>query len=240
MARAMLGMPAKTNTFSMRKPGALLTGLSTSSRAARNARHLEPRLVERPAAALQALDGVVVQLERHAERLRDALGRDVVVRRADAARREDVGELAARLVHVADDRGRLVAHDAALGEPNAELRELEAEELQIRILRLAGQDLVADDEHAGRRLLGAHGCSPFALGAQRELDEHAVVVGLEVRQAAVREDVEVRVHGHMIDGDAEPRQRRRPARAERAAAARLGEPARFEPVDEDTANTASR
>ena len=52
---------------------------------------------------------------------------------------------------MADDRRRLVAHDAALGEANAELRELEAEELQIRVLRFAGQDLVADDEHAGRR-----------------------------------------------------------------------------------------
>ena len=47
-----------------------------------------------------------------------------------------------------------------------------------------------------------------APAAQRELDEHAVVVGPEVRQAAVRENREVVVHRDMIDGDAEPRQRR--------------------------------
>ena len=156
----MLGMPAKTNTFSMRNPGALLTGLSTSS-APRGMRAILSRasLSGRPLRC-KPRDGVVVQLERHAERLRDALGRDVVVRRADAARREYVGELAARFVHVADDRRRLVAHDAALGEANAELRELEAEELQIRVLRFAGQDLVADDEDAGRRL-GRSWLPPF-------------------------------------------------------------------------------
>ena len=124
-------------------------------------RHLEPRLVERPAAALQPLDGVGVQLERHAERLRHAFGRDVVVRGPDAAGGEHVGELAARLVQMPNDRVGLVAHDSTLGETNAELGELETEELQVRVLRLAGQDLVADDEHAGRRL-AAHGGSGSA------------------------------------------------------------------------------
>ena len=136
----------------MRNPGALLTGLSTSCGAARNARHLQSSLVQRPPAAPQTFDGVVVQLERHAEGQRDALGGDVVVRRPDAAGREHISKLAARFVDVADDRGGLVAHDAALGEANAELRELETQELQIRILRLTRQDLVADDEHAGRGL----------------------------------------------------------------------------------------
>ena len=77
----------------------MLTGLSTSS-APRGMRAILSRasLSGRPP-RLQARDGVVVQLERHAESLRDTLGRDVVVRRADAARREHVRELAARLVH---------------------------------------------------------------------------------------------------------------------------------------------
>ena len=49
------------------------------------------------------------------------------------------------------------AHDAAFRETDAELRELEAEELQVRVLRFTRQDLVADDQHAGRGL--AHGCA---------------------------------------------------------------------------------
>jgi hypothetical protein len=57
--------------------------------------------------------------------------------RGDAAGREHVGESGAALVDVADDRGRLVANDAALGQANTELGELETQELQIGVLGLA-------------------------------------------------------------------------------------------------------
>ena len=79
IARAMLGMPANTNTLSILKPGAA-DGVLDELGAARNARHFQARLVQRAAAALQALDGFGFEHELDAERERDALGRDVVVR----------------------------------------------------------------------------------------------------------------------------------------------------------------
>ena len=87
--------------------------------------------------------------ERDAKRRRDALGRDVVMRRADAAGRQDVIEFAPDLVDGRDDRRGIVGDDSRLAQPHAGLVETLGEKPQIRVLDAAGEDLVADDQNAG-------------------------------------------------------------------------------------------
>ena len=89
------GMPAMTMTLPIRKPGAAEILLSTSSAPAGIARHAHARLVHDAAGLRKPLaqnfDRVRVIVDRHAERLGDGVGGDVVVGRADAAGGEDVG-----------------------------------------------------------------------------------------------------------------------------------------------------
>ena len=89
-------MPAKVKTFSIWKPGATETGLST---------RVPPcgtRAMRRRAGVNSADVAIVAGHARHrlgmlgdadAEGLGDAVGGDVVVRRADAAGGEDIVEL---------------------------------------------------------------------------------------------------------------------------------------------------
>ena len=103
-----------------------------------------------------------------AEGLGDAVGGDVVVRRADAAGGEDVVELLAHLVHGGDDRRLDVGDDPAFRDPDAEQAELGGEVLDVGVLGAAAQDLVADDEDAGGdglcRLGHCHAHFPFLSG----------------------------------------------------------------------------
>ena len=88
------GTPAITMTLPIQKPGAPDTLLATRSAPLRDARHAHARLVELAAGLgqplLQDRDRLRVDVERDAEGLGDAIGGDVVVRRADAAGGEDV------------------------------------------------------------------------------------------------------------------------------------------------------
>ena len=59
------------------------------------------------------------------------------------------------------DLGELVAHDARFGELDPELRELGCQELEVRILGLAREDLVADQHYAGGWLLPLIHEAPF-------------------------------------------------------------------------------
>src|SRR5262245_37940943 len=89
-----------------------------------------------------------------------ALHRDVVVRRADAARREHevVGAVEFR------DRGRDVielvgdGEDAPNGDP--ESPQLARQERRVGIDDLAGENLVPDDEDSGGAIDGRHGITP--------------------------------------------------------------------------------
>jgi hypothetical protein len=133
------------------KPGRIADRVVDQHRAGGDARHFKTRFVQIRAAAAQPFDGLGVELQWHAERACDGLGGDVVVRRADAAGRKNIAVFRAALVQLRDDRRLIVTNDTGLDELDAEFRKLEAEELQVRILRLSGQDLVADNHHAGRR-----------------------------------------------------------------------------------------
>ena len=133
----------------MRKPGALLTAFSISS-APRGTFAIFSRasLSGRPP-RFSSSTAVGWSTSSTTEGARDAFGSDVVMSRADAAGREYVGVFGAAFVDVVHDRRCFVAHDASFLELDAELRELETEELQVGILSLAGQYLVADDQNAG-------------------------------------------------------------------------------------------
>ena len=115
--------------------------------------HREPRLVDLEAAARvrrqQDLDGLRVADKFLAERLGDRRGGDVVVGRADAARREDVVEGGTARIDGRDDGVLIVGNDAHLFQPDAELVQTAAEKGQIGVLRAARENLVADDDQRG-------------------------------------------------------------------------------------------
>src|SRR5690606_8420607 len=99
--------------------------------------------------------------------------RDAVVPRPDAARREHVRIARPAAVHGRDARAEVVAYHPRLLEPDAELRHLRGEKLEVRVLRLAGQKLVADQKHArGRTVLAGHR-SPSLLEVSRSVAPRA-------------------------------------------------------------------
>ena len=84
---------------------------------------------------------------RHAERLGDAFGGDVVMRRADAAGGEEIGVARAQRVDRLDDRGFVVGDDAHFLEVDADGGEIVGDEADVLVLGATRQDFVADDQH---------------------------------------------------------------------------------------------
>ena len=121
--------------------------------AGRNARHAHARLVELAAglgqALAQDLDGARIVVDRHAERLGDGVGGDVVVGRADAAGGEHVVVAAAQRVERGDDLRLVVGDDAHLLEIDADHGQVLGDVADVLVLGAAGQDLVADDQNRG-------------------------------------------------------------------------------------------
>ena len=145
------GTPAITMTLPSQKPGAAEILLSTSSapcgiRAMRRRASLSSIAGAR---AREDLDHARVDVDRHAERLGDAVGGDVVVGRADAAGREHVGVALAQRVERGDDLGLLVGDDAHFLEIDPERGEILGDEADVLVLGAAGQDFVADHQHGG-------------------------------------------------------------------------------------------
>ena len=103
----------------------------------RHARHAPPgRREQRDVAVVprHARHRLGMLGDADAEGLGDAVGGDVVVRRADAAGGEDVVELPAHLVDGGDDRGLDVGDDAAFAHLHAQLAELGGEVLDVGVL----------------------------------------------------------------------------------------------------------
>ena len=112
------GTPAMTMTLSIQMPGAPDTLLSDEIGALGDARHAQARVVHLDAGRGEPLlhdrERARIDVDRHAERLGDAVGGDVVVRRPDAAGGEHVGVATAQRIERIDDRRLLVADDAHL------------------------------------------------------------------------------------------------------------------------------
>src|SRR5215475_2875472 len=89
-----------------------------------NARHAQPRFVHLRSGCAQPLlqdgEGARIDVDRHPERLGDAIGGDVVVGRPDTAGGEDVSIAVAQRVERLDDRPFLVADHADFHEIDAD------------------------------------------------------------------------------------------------------------------------
>ena len=120
------GMPAMTITFSIRKPGAAEILLSTSSAPAgmrvirMRASFMTPPVCSSRACKNPDRAGMVI--DRHAERLRDRVGGDVVMGRTDAAGGEHVGVAGAQRIERGDDLRLLVRHHPDFLEIDANAR----------------------------------------------------------------------------------------------------------------------
>jgi hypothetical protein len=79
----------------------------------------------------------------------DRVGRDVVMGGTDPAGGEHIGEARPERVHRSHDLGLDVGNTPRLAKINAERAEKTRDGRDIHVLRAAGQDLVADDEHGG-------------------------------------------------------------------------------------------
>ena len=119
--------------------------------------------LRRPIRFAQMATRARIDVDRHAERLGDAVGGDVVVGRADAAGGEDVGVAVAQRVERRDDLVFLVGHDAHLPQVDAERGQIFGDVADVLVLGAPGQDLVADHQERGgddlfrtRRICNAH------------------------------------------------------------------------------------
>ncbi|MNT40630.1 hypothetical protein D3C72_1769550 [compost metagenome] len=88
---------------------------------------------------------------RHAESGAHGVGGDVVVGRADAARREDIVAGRAQGVQRPDDLILTVADGARLHQVDPQGRQKAGDGVQVRVPGPAGQDFVADDQDSGGR-----------------------------------------------------------------------------------------
>ena len=155
-------------TLPIQKPGAPETLFATSARAVRNARHAHARLVEFAAGLGQPLlqdgDGFRVKFQRDAEGLGHAIGRDVVVRRPDAAGGEHICVFRAQGVERFDDLRSIVGDHPHFLEIDADRGEVVGDVADVLVLGAPGQNLVADHQHgSGDDVgLGTHGQRPFS------------------------------------------------------------------------------
>ncbi len=110
--------------------------------------HLEPRRRQVGGIGVAPLHDrhrVGMAMQHQVERLGDAAGGDVVVRRTDAAGGEQIGVALAQRIHRGDDVGLDVGDHPHLHEPDAELGQLAGQVRQVGVGGAARQDLVAND-----------------------------------------------------------------------------------------------
>ena len=111
-----------------------------------------------------------------------ASGRDVVVRRADAAGGEHVGVACPQRVDRGDDLVLLVRDDAHLAQVDAELGAAVGDGADVLVLGSAGKDLVADDEDGGGDAHAGSKASPQApCKAVRSLPSRAISSSISPR-----------------------------------------------------------
>ena len=106
---------------------------------------------------------------RESERPRHALGGDVIVGRADSARREDVVIVGSGFVDGGDDNVFDVGDYPGFANPNSPRSERQGEVFEIDVLRSTGQNFIADDQDAcGYRAVAHAVCLQFDRGERPE------------------------------------------------------------------------
>jgi hypothetical protein len=119
-----------------------------------HAGHTHARFVHHAAgfgdALLHQRDRLRVVADRHAERLGDGVGGDVVMGRTDAAGGEHVSVARAQRIERRDDVGLLVGDDTHFLEIDADIGEVFGDIADVLVLGPARQDFVADDQDRRR------------------------------------------------------------------------------------------
>jgi hypothetical protein len=92
---------------------------------------------------------ILAHADAHAEGRRDRIGGDVVMRRPDTARGEDVVPVRAQRVQRRHDAVVVVGNNAHLAQIDSMPRQLARQMVHVRVARAARQDLVADYQHRG-------------------------------------------------------------------------------------------
>ena len=87
-------------------------------------------------------------VDADAERLRDAVGRDVVMGRPDAAGGKDVIVAFSQCIKGGNDVGLLVGDDADFLEVDPDIGQVLGDKADVLVLGPAGQDLVTNDQNA--------------------------------------------------------------------------------------------
>ena len=88
-------------------------------------------------------------VEADAERLGDAVGRDVVMGRADAAGGENVGVAGAKRVQRGNDLRLFVRNDADFLQVDADIGQVLGDVADVLVLGAAREDFVADNKDGG-------------------------------------------------------------------------------------------
>ena len=127
--------------------------------ALRHARHAPARGVEilRLDACQHGLDDALVFIKLDPEGLRHRIGGDVIMRRADAARGEDIGVADTQRIQRRDNVLHDIGHDAHFAQVDTDIGHVIGDVADVLVLGPSRQDLVADDKHGsghGRGLMG--------------------------------------------------------------------------------------
>ena len=138
------------------KPGRGRYRIINQARALGNTRHAGARCVKLNALRLvmrfQKLRRQRVHFQLHAKRRRNAIGGDVVMRRANAARGEDIGVFLAQRIHRADNFRPFVGHNTHFFHINADIAQRIADKSEVFVLRAPRQHFIADNQHGGGNL----------------------------------------------------------------------------------------
>jgi hypothetical protein len=96
----------------------------------------------------------------HPEGRGDIFAGDIVMRRPDTAGGENLIVAGTNLVDRADDGFRDIGNDPHFAYRNADIAQALRQKADIRVLRAAGQHLVADDQNAGGGISGSGHARP--------------------------------------------------------------------------------
>ena len=151
IAAMILGTPARTKTLPIWKAGRDRYRILDQAGAFGHPRHALPPLVEiaRFVARGQERHGLGMGFHGKAEGGADGIGGDIVMGRTDAARGENIAVARAERVNRGHDLRFDIAHEARLGEVDAEGRQELRDGRDIHVLGASRQDLVANDQNGG-------------------------------------------------------------------------------------------
>ena len=101
--------------------------------------------------------GIVAHIDRNTKRRGNTIGRNIVVRRPDAARGEEVVMGHAQRVHGLHDGGFVVGDDSHLAQVDPHAGQPPRQMMHVRLARASGKNLIPDHKHRRRGIGLGHG-----------------------------------------------------------------------------------